>query len=757
MNNKQLTFAFSARFALGLTGALCLVAVTTGQESPAPTKITFEDHVRPIFLQRCSSCHGGGNKEGDLDAINFTSLMLGGGSGEVIVPGSAADSYLYQLVTHSESPEMPPGGTKIPEPEIKTIADWINQGALENAGSKPSEPKPRLELSLSNVSTTRPEIPAFPLRLPLEPVVTTARPSITAVATSPWTHLAAVAAPKQILLYDTQTLELIGVLPMSEGLAHSLRFSRTGDLLLAGGGSDGESGLTIIWDVRKGERVASIGEELDTVMAADISSDHKLVAMGGPKKVVKVFSIAENSLIYEITKHTDWITALEFSPDGNYLATGDRNGGLIVWEAETGNELFVLKGHGQSISSVSWRSDSKILASASEDATVRTWEMSKGGQVKSWNAHGGGVTSLEFLRDGNLTTSGRDKLARSWDQNGKTLAEFSGLSDVAVASAYCDETNRIFAGDWSGQLLVWDAADGKMLESLVVNPPSLAARLELAEQNLAAARESHTPLTQELERTQSKLDEVTSSLAAVTESRMKIESEISGTASQLAALRQNLKATTVQLQQWQQELSSKTNALPLVEQTFTKAQEAADALPTDEDMKQSVAQLETKNKQIEARITELGGLITQANEENSLGTSQIEGLTESLQSGQNELEQTNSRVAELESEMSRISQQLEQQSAAAAKAGEAVDAAHQQVNRWNGEIEFINQWNLLSRELAETRKTAQQQQSVVDQAEEKLAAAQRLVDGAKQQQQANNDQATKLQQQILQLRNRGNK
>ena len=755
MSNKQFTLTSAARIGLALISLIGLVAVTIGQEPQSLTKVTFEDHVRPILMQRCSSCHGGGSKEGDLDAVNYTSLMLGGGSGEVITPGSAADSYLYQLVTHSESPEMPPNGTKIPESEIKIIADWIDRGALENAGSQPVEPKPRLELSLSDAPTTRPEIAAFPLRLPLEPVVTSVRPSITAMATSPWTHLVAVAAPRQILLFDTQSLELIGVLPMKEGLAHSLRFSRNGGLLLAGGGSDGESGLTILWDVKRGERITSIGEELDTVLSADISSNQALVAMGGPKKVVRVFSIANASLVYEITKHTDWITALEFSPDGNYLATGDRNGSLIVWDAGTGNELFVLKGHTNSISSVSWRSDSKILASASEDTTVRTWEMNKGGQVKSWNAHGGGVTSLEYLRDGSLATSGRDKLAKIWDQNGKALQEFAGLSDVAVASTHCEETNRIFAGDWFGQLLVWDAADGTKLRNLVVNPPTLAARLEVAEHNLIAVQEVHAPLRSQLERTQTKLNEASTALAAARESRSKIETQISGTASQLTMLRQNLETTTAQLGLWQQELNSKINALPLVEQTFTKAREAADALPDDEDMRQSVAQLESKNKQIEARIAELHVLIVEAKAENTLGTSQIEGLTESVQSGQDELEQINSRVAELESEISRISQQLELQSATAATASQAVEEAHQQLDRWKEEIEFINQWNLLSRELSEARKTAQRHQSVVDQAEKKFAAAQRLVEEAKQQQQACHAQAAELQQQILQLRDRG--
>ena len=66
-------------------------AVLIGQESKQE-KITYEDHVKPIFRQHCFSCHNQNKKEGDLDLTNYTGLMQGGGSGEVIDPGSVDDS-----------------------------------------------------------------------------------------------------------------------------------------------------------------------------------------------------------------------------------------------------------------------------------------------------------------------------------------------------------------------------------------------------------------------------------------------------------------------------------------------------------------------------------------------------------------------------------------------------------------------------------------------------------------------------------------
>src|SRR6266481_1982144 len=180
-----------------------------------------------------------------------------------------------------------------------------------------------------------------------------------------------VGGQKQILLYHTETLDLVGVVPFPEGVPQILKFSRNGSLLLAGGGRGAKSGRVVVWSVTTGERIFEVGEEFDAVQAADISADQTQIALGGPSKVVRVYSTKDGKLLHEIKKHTDWIYALEYSPDGVLLASADRNGGLFVWEAHTGREFFSLRGHTAAITDISWRDDSNVLASASEDGTIR--------------------------------------------------------------------------------------------------------------------------------------------------------------------------------------------------------------------------------------------------------------------------------------------------------------------------------------------------------------------------------------------------
>ena len=456
--------------------ALCLVLFAAAVRADEP-KITYADHIQPIFREHCFTCHSQDTAKSDLALDSYATAIRGGAGGEVIEPGDPDSSRLWALVSHTESPEMPPQQPRLADAKLALIKQWIAGGALENAGATAKiKKKPTIDLAVTAGSGKPTGPAAMPEagKLNRQPVVASTRAgAVTAIASSPWAPLLAIAGQKQIVLYHSDTAALLGILPFPEGVAHVLKFSRTGALLLAGGGRGGKQGLTAVYDVKTGERVFTVGDELDCVLAADINNNHSLIALGGPRRAVRVYSAADGALVYELKKHTDWITALEFSPDGVLLATGDRNGGLFVWEADTGREYQNLTGHTGGITDVSWRDDSNVLVSASEDGTLRLWEMQNGAQVKNWAAHGGGALSVEFTHDGRMVSAGRDKTAKVWDANGGQVRAFDAFADLAMEATFTHDGARVAAGDWTGEIRLWDAADGKLVTKLVSNPPQL--------------------------------------------------------------------------------------------------------------------------------------------------------------------------------------------------------------------------------------------------------------------------------------------
>ncbi len=96
---------------------------TSGGNAPTFTQ------VYAILTANCTKrgCHGSGSGAGGISfstkATAYTSAMTG------VKVGDASSSGLYSIV---ESGEMPQGDPKLSEADLKTIADWINAGALNN-------------------------------------------------------------------------------------------------------------------------------------------------------------------------------------------------------------------------------------------------------------------------------------------------------------------------------------------------------------------------------------------------------------------------------------------------------------------------------------------------------------------------------------------------------------------------------------------------------------------------------------------------
>ena len=458
-----------------------------------PEKPNFQDDVMPIFEQSCNSCHNPDKAKGGLDLTSVNAILAGGSSGEVALSEEPEQSLLYLLPARLQEPFMPPRGDKIESSQLLILKNWIAQGMLPTASGKPMKKKKiSVNLALGSFSIGKPKgPPPMPKSLSLEPHLVTARPfAPSAMATASWSPLVALAGQKQVLLFNSDNLRLSGVLPFEEGFIESLNFSRNGKLLIASGGRGGKSGLVVGWEVETGKRVMSVGEEQDSILTADISADQTLVAIGATNKLVKVFDLASNEVLYKIKKHSEWVTQVSFSPDGILLATGDRNGGIHIWEAKTGNPFYSLSGHQGEISDLSWRADGNILLSASEDGTLRTWEMINGKQVKSWTAHPDGVLSAQIDLKSNIVSSGRDKTAKLWDGNGKAIRTISGFKDIVIESRLSHDGSKIIAADWLGNVGVWSAKEGKSLGSLNPNPPTISDRIEKEQNDLQNAKVS---------------------------------------------------------------------------------------------------------------------------------------------------------------------------------------------------------------------------------------------------------------------------
>ena len=446
----------------------------------AEEKINYQDNILPIIEANCAKCHNADKKKADLDLTSYQGALKGSGSGAVLLSGNPEGSKLWKALTHAEEPYMPPNRGRLEEKELQLFKKWISGGLLENVGGKAvASANAGVDLTLSAEAMGKPNgPPPMPEKLPIEAVIHTPRMNaIVGLASSPWAPLIAVAGQKQILLFHSDTSELLGILPFAEGQPVDVRFSNNGQLLVAAGGRGAKSGRVMVWNVVSGERLITLGDEYDTILAADVRADQSIIAFGGPSRMVKLVSTKSGEVKYKIKKHTDWVTAVAFSPNGQLLATADRNGGISIWDPDNAQELFTLAGHKSAVTSLSWRSDSKLLASSSEDGRIKLWEMQEGKQAKSWTAHDPGVLCVSYSPDGHLVTCGRDNAVTLWEGNGNKLRTLASGAELPLRAVLSHDAKHVFASDFSGQLIAWNAEDGKRAGELDPNPAITAKKV----------------------------------------------------------------------------------------------------------------------------------------------------------------------------------------------------------------------------------------------------------------------------------------
>jgi WD40 repeat protein len=536
--------------------ALCLWHVSAAALPAADAPPNYTDHVLPIFREKCGGCHNADKREGGLDLMSHGQALAGGSSGEVIVPGDPDASHLWQVASHAAEPKMPPESDRIPTEMLDVIRSWIAGGAIERAGGRAAKKK-AVALAIDAKTAAAPDgPPVMPPRLPLEVASHGRRPlAVTGLAASPNGALLAVGGRRQLMLFDSSALAFLGVLPFPEGDVKTVRFSRNARLLLAGGGQAAKSGRVVVWDVATAGRVVEVGDEFDQVLAADITADQRLVALGGPLKVVRIVLTADGSVDAEIRKHTDWITAIEFSPDGRMLATGDRAGNAFLWETRGAREDAVLKGHAGGITAVAWRGDGAVLATASEDGKIRLWNAKTGEKAKEWEAHPGGVQGLCWLADGRLASGGRDRKAVVWKSDGSRERTFEPAADIVLRVAVTSDQSRLMVGELGGQMPVFALADGRGVGEIDANPPRLAERLSDAEklvvERRAAEREAADKAKLAADAVQDDDEETSAARKAADEA-----------AAALEAAREQAAAAVAAVERWRKEIDFAAQKTP---------------------------------------------------------------------------------------------------------------------------------------------------------------------------------------------------
>lgn len=125
--------------------AAFLICVSAWSQQPT---VDYQRDVHPVLAARCFACHGGDKRSGGLSLRDYQSVLDGGRSGAVLIPGDHAESLLVRRVSGEIQPAMPPGGPPLTAAEVGVLKSWIDQGArpATNAPAAKRRWVPEMEL-----------------------------------------------------------------------------------------------------------------------------------------------------------------------------------------------------------------------------------------------------------------------------------------------------------------------------------------------------------------------------------------------------------------------------------------------------------------------------------------------------------------------------------------------------------------------------------------------------------------------------------
>lgn len=95
----------------------------------------FAKHVAPLLQKHCVGCHNDNDLDGELSLQSASSLLKGGESGEIVVPGKPGESSLLDYIS-GDDPEMPKDADPLTKQDIDHIRKWIEQGAKWPDGTR---------------------------------------------------------------------------------------------------------------------------------------------------------------------------------------------------------------------------------------------------------------------------------------------------------------------------------------------------------------------------------------------------------------------------------------------------------------------------------------------------------------------------------------------------------------------------------------------------------------------------------------------
>jgi hypothetical protein len=118
-----------------LTWLACVLALTSAAHADEQATVEgiayFEQHIRPLLVERCYACHSAREKkqEGGLLLDSRAGWVKGGEQGPAVIPGDVEASLLIRAVRYEDAELQMPPDRPLPKEAVARLVQWVKLGA----------------------------------------------------------------------------------------------------------------------------------------------------------------------------------------------------------------------------------------------------------------------------------------------------------------------------------------------------------------------------------------------------------------------------------------------------------------------------------------------------------------------------------------------------------------------------------------------------------------------------------------------------